>query len=395
MIITPVVIGANYGDEGKGLITDFEVRRTSADTVIRFNGGAQAGHTVVTDHGSHVFGHIGSGTFSGASTYLSEYFIVNPMALKKELLAFGTKYPVNIHVHEYAIVTTIYDMVINMLIEINRGSNAHGSCGLGINETVTRSETKTAIYARDLNNVHFVKRALQTIQEEWVPARLSELGITTIPEPYASVLANTDFYLIASEMCNSGIKLGFPGNNTHSVFEGAQGLALDQFIGAFPHVTRSVTGLPYAIRTASDHGITNLQPIYVTRTYLTRHGNGPLPLEECADINLPADLTNVSNQWQGKFRHAPLDVNGLQSRINEDVLRSKYIAQLFNVNVLAPTLALTCLDQTSDSVVVNYNNELIRVSNIVEFLENTIGIHVSHVSHGRTANDVKFIPRNY
>ena len=74
-----VVIGANFGDEGKGLITDFETRRQDAQLVARFNGGAQAGHTVVTDAGQrHVFGHISAGTFAGASTYLASTFIVNP-----------------------------------------------------------------------------------------------------------------------------------------------------------------------------------------------------------------------------------------------------------------------------------------------------------------------------
>ena len=61
-----VIIGANYGDEGKGLISDYLVDREQAKIVIRFNGGAQAGHTVVTLDGKrHVFKHFGSGTFQG------------------------------------------------------------------------------------------------------------------------------------------------------------------------------------------------------------------------------------------------------------------------------------------------------------------------------------------
>ena len=75
--MSTVVIGANFGDEGKGLITDFEVRRTKARVVSRFNGGAQAGHTVHMGDKRHVFGHISSGAFAGAFTYLSSDFLVN------------------------------------------------------------------------------------------------------------------------------------------------------------------------------------------------------------------------------------------------------------------------------------------------------------------------------
>ena len=65
------VIGANYGDEGKGLITDYLCRQVENPLVIRFNGGAQAGHTVTTPEGiRHIFSHFGSGTLAGAS-YLS------------------------------------------------------------------------------------------------------------------------------------------------------------------------------------------------------------------------------------------------------------------------------------------------------------------------------------
>ena len=92
-----VVIGANYGDEGKGLMTDFLCRQHSADLVVRFNGGAQAGHTVVTPEGErHVFHHIGSGYFAGVPTYLSKFFVSNPVLFKQEYqeLRIPSSYPI-------------------------------------------------------------------------------------------------------------------------------------------------------------------------------------------------------------------------------------------------------------------------------------------------------------
>ena len=73
-----VVIGSNFGDEGKGLTVDYLCHQ-GAGVVVRFNGGAQAGHTVCLDRLRHVFSHFGSGTLRGVPTYLSQFFIVNPI----------------------------------------------------------------------------------------------------------------------------------------------------------------------------------------------------------------------------------------------------------------------------------------------------------------------------
>jgi adenylosuccinate synthase len=80
-----VVIGANFGDEGKGLLTDYLCAQ-GAGMVVRFNGGANAGHTVVTPDGKrHVFSHFGSGSFCDVPTFLSPYFVCNPVLFFHEL----------------------------------------------------------------------------------------------------------------------------------------------------------------------------------------------------------------------------------------------------------------------------------------------------------------------
>ncbi len=82
-----VVIGAQFGDEGKGRLIDHYATLAGGDSiVIRFNGGAQAGHTVVTPEGQrHIFSHVGSGAFAGAATFLSRFFVANPILLLKEM----------------------------------------------------------------------------------------------------------------------------------------------------------------------------------------------------------------------------------------------------------------------------------------------------------------------
>jgi adenylosuccinate synthase len=132
------VIGGQLGDEGKGLITDFLSNHLTL--VVRFNGGAQAGHTVVLPDGRrHEFHHFGAGCFKAACTLLSRHFIVNPLLYAKEYHSPELKgIRKTVYVDPRCRVTTPLDMMLNTLVEERRGAQRHGSCGVGINETVTR-----------------------------------------------------------------------------------------------------------------------------------------------------------------------------------------------------------------------------------------------------------------
>ena len=138
-----IVIGANFGDEGKGLVTDFLSAKYNGNVfVVRHNGGAQAGHTVVVPDGRrHVFKHFGSGTFAEAKTILSRFYVCNPILFfrEKELLNKLGVNPV-VYIDPRATISTPYDMMINQLAEDARGGNRHGSCGLGFGETVERNQ---------------------------------------------------------------------------------------------------------------------------------------------------------------------------------------------------------------------------------------------------------------
>ena len=81
-----VIIGLNYGDEGKGATVNALCNNPLTDLVIRFNGGHQCGHTVVYKNLRHIFSNFGSGTLKGVPTYFSEYCTVNPLAVKKKVI---------------------------------------------------------------------------------------------------------------------------------------------------------------------------------------------------------------------------------------------------------------------------------------------------------------------
>ena len=386
-----IVIGANYGDEGKGLITDFIASETEKPLVIRHNSSAQAGHTVVTPDGRrHVFHHVGSGAFAGASTFLSQFFVAHPMLLGEELVtleALGVT--PTLYVDPRAVVAVPYDVLINQLAEEARGGDRHGSCGIGFGEAVERSlRPRFTITVRDFAKPEWVFDRLRAIRDGWVPRRLRTLGLT-IPEDRREMFASDEIlwrWMEDMAAFRARVVMVEPGELPPGapIFEGAQGLLLDEGGADFPHVTRSKTGLANVVRTAQESGIERLDVTYVTRAYLTRHGAGPLA-NELPDA--PAgveDATNQPNAFQGSLRFAWLDLDSLQARIRDDMAIR---AQGIEVNA---RLAVTCLDQLCEYRYIVEGEA--RVGDAEQFLadvEAVTRLPVELTSHGPARSDVQ------
>jgi adenylosuccinate synthase len=394
-----VVIGANFGDEGKGLITDALVRRTGAPYVARFNGGAQAGHTVVDGPRRHVFGHVGAGAFAGARTLLTSQFIVNPLLLRKELKVLGASAG-PIFIDARARVSTIFEMMLNAMTEMARGSQRHGSCGVGINETVNRHKVVPISTAMSrLSIAKDVTKAFDWFQEQVRARELEQYLGHELFKPMMEVSIQehaNDIYEVLDKCFNFSSRL----DDDEVVYEGAQGLALDEFMGKFPHVTRSMTGLPYAIMHAHEVGIKSLTPVYVTRAYLTRHGAGELPCEHIPfhDGPNPLDPTNQPNAWQGSLRYAPLNLPMMRYFINADRDRARVLSQVTGVTINPPVIALTCLDQIHGQVkVVTHGagamklTEQIDPSDLPGLIEQELNLKILAVSLGPTASNVNWV----
>jgi adenylosuccinate synthase len=381
-----VVIGAGYGDEGKGLMTDaFAALRPSR--VVRFNGGAQAGHTVTTPDGRrHVFHHVGAGALAGAPTHLSRFFLVNPLLLRDEIADLkGLGAQVEITVDPQAPTTTPYDMLINQVAERARGEGRHGSCGLGIGETVARSlRDEFRLLAGDLRDEARTARIVGDIRARWVPARLSALGVEPTSAE-AAVLADErvlDAWMADVAAFNMTCEAApAPDDGRDLIFEGAQGLMLDQDRGAFPFVTRSNTGLRNALTLARDMGVVALEACYVTRAYVTRHGAGPLAHEWAQKPERLTDLTNQPNAWQGTLRFAPLDLEVLSAAIRAD------FSDLAETGIAARlTLAVTHLDQAAPSLPV-FDAGLARdmePEGLAALATARVGAEATHLARGPT-----------
>lgn len=369
-----IVIGSLWGDEGKGHMTD--ILCNSENTLnIRFNGGAQASHTVVTpDNKRHAFRHFGAGTFAGAKTYLSKDFIVNLPAFYKERKELIDEFHLTPYefVNPNCIVTTPWDIYINQAIEIIRGKDRHGSCGYGINEIVERSSIeKYRITVMDLLFKDRLTNKLLAIQNEYVELRLKNkynLSIKDLTEEYQQLITdkeNIDMFLFFAEEFVSNVRIydtGIINKFDNVVFEGAQGLLLDQNnMDCFPHVTRSNTGIKNVmeiLNTLNYNGKINIY--YMSRCYITKHGAGPFKSEinEKPYKNV-VDLTNIPNEFQGSLRFGYLDFDLLVREINKDL---KNLCLSANVNI-----TFTCLDQVDDYVKYVENGEL-KLTGVDKFL---------------------------
>ena len=329
-----LVADLGFGDAGKGSCVDFLVRAYNAHTVVRYNGGAQAGHNVVTPDGrQHVFAQFGSGTFvPGVRTHLSRYMLVNPVSLLAEeehLSHLGVSDAFQrTTIDEEALIITPFHQAANRLREYARGKNRHGSCGMGIGETMADALRwpDLAVRARDLVHERTLRDKLGLLrQHKWeelrplvagLPSRVAveqEIQVFCDPEVIERHLELYRLFVDAVQIVGARYLhslLAIPGS---VVFEGAQGVLLDEWYGFHPYTTWSTTTFANAERLLSEADYEGrVVKLGLTRAYATRHGAGPFVTEdEELSASLP-DTANGLDPWQGGFRVGWLDLLLLQ-----------------------------------------------------------------------------------
>lgn len=393
-----VVIGANFGDEGKGLMTDTFASQYDKDKclVVRFNGGSQAGHTVISPEGNrHVFKHFGSGTFTGAHTLLTEDFIINPIVFRTERVELMAQFGISpvVYADERAIITTPFDMLLNQAKEARRGENRHGSCGNGIFETIQRCKTE---YSTTLKSVRAKKRAelrmmLTNIRDEYFMAQIRQNDLADVDGIMDIALNDNLIDRYVDDLIYFGdytFKCVPPLRRYDGiVFEGAQGLLLSRDNEAyFPNLTPSYTGLknPAAfIREFMPKYSREIEVVYVTRTYMTRHGAGKFE-SECqpymiSDIPL-VDETNGPNQYQGCLRHGYFDYRLFENTVIGD----------FNANSsenMKLCIGITHTNETDGKLILGEDSS-IDVKQYIPFKDR---LHKIYLSDGMTRDSVSYI----
>ena len=288
-------------------------------------------------------------------------------------------------------VTTPYDMMLNQMAEEARGGQRHGSCGIGINETIKRHEAGLKLVLRNIYDAPRLVLWLNTVRKEWVPERAKTLGLTITPE-WQARFDNDAVLLAYVKSCANFPAALFPAGDYlrsfgsegyNIVFEGAQGLLLDEDHRFFPHVTHSHTGLRNVLEIAREAQITDLDVTYVTRAYATRHGAGPFPGEQ-ADLHYE-DRTNVTNDWQGALRFGHLDLDLLGESVQHD------LTQVHRSGVIVgATMAVTCLDQLSSEVSYRYGGRSTvgSTADMLLHIQDATKLPVRYVSRGPTRDDI-------
>ena len=341
------VIGKNFGDEGKGYTCSCLASSLKKSLIIKHNGGGQAGHTVEDSEGKWRFIHhqIGAGAEYHVPTLFADSFMPDLFQLGKEVKAFTELFgfqPI-LYSEKNARITTIDDVLLNMGAEVARGKNRHGSCGMGIEECVQRNAAGYGITVKELAKMskQDLLDRLKQIRKEYTERRSKILGIiapasskamkqsnlmnlstasnpsnsSNISNPYYEMLNNETVLENFVEEVKENVKLltlvdadrKWLEEFQNLIFETGQGLLLDQDYEAYaPHLTSSKTGIHNPTIFLEKRGLSLEEAIYVTRPYVTRHGNGPLPCEVDRS-ELPGvgeDLTNRPNEWQGTLRYA-------------------------------------------------------------------------------------------
>ena len=344
-----IVVGLGYGDEGKGTITDYLTRKFQAHTIIRFNGGAQAAHHVVTNEGlTHCFAQFGSGSLvAGVKTYLSSYMVVDPLSLiveNKVLEEKGiTDALARLYIDANALVTTPFHKIINQMQEMSRGDNRHGSCGKGVGQTILDSHylKDKALFIKDLQDkqttyqkLKFLWQIKLDLAEQLVSEQKDNSGLLIYLEKlkqpfYIEQLteAYIDFINKINLADEKELEEFFVSDGT-IILEGAQGVLLDFERGFWPHVTKSRTTFANAeklLKSTSYQG--NVKKIGLLRAYNSRHGAGPFITEDLELTQKLPDYHNGNNPWQSVFRVGWFDL-----------VAAKYACQVAeNIDFLAIT----------------------------------------------------------
>lgn len=270
--IAYVVVDLGYGDAGKGTIVDALARKVNAKLVVRFNGGCQAAHNVVLPDGTHhTFSQFGSASFvPGVKTYLSEYFLWNPISMMTEADVLRAKglgdILERVYVDEHALVVTPWHRAFNRLLEFARGDGRHGSCGEGIGQAVEMRYERASNYslqAGDLRNrsvediAEVLTRSAQVKRDEWLAMMVHPEVTKDFPHEDLKFLLDVEAPLKCAVLYKQiAGRLKFAGDNSdwdsasigemwndNIVFEGAQGILIDETWGFAP-IRRGVTAHP-------------------------------------------------------------------------------------------------------------------------------------------------------
>jgi adenylosuccinate synthase len=274
------IIGTQWGDEAKGKVTDFLAEK--ADHVVRYNGGANAGHTVVVDGKVYKFRLVPSGVLHGKRVCIGNGVVIDPEILVQELNGLRIEgFKPNLGVSDRAHITFGFHRVLDGLQEGFKGDLKAGTTKRGIGPTYSDKAARFGIRVADLLDEDALSEKLDVL------LNLSQRLITHV---YGGdqVLDKNEVFRgamefgrkIASMVCDVSVEVNEAlDRNETVIFEGAQGTMLDVDHGLYPYGSSSNTIAGGACTGVGVGPARINEVIGVTKAYTSRVGEGPVPTE--------------------------------------------------------------------------------------------------------------------
>jgi len=333
-----VVVGAQWGDEGKGKIVDLLSK--DADYVVRYQGGANAGHTLEFDDKKIVLHLIPSGIFNGDATcIIGNGVVIDPFALLeeiKEVEAIGGDITNRLKISSSAHVILPYHQLLDQVKEEHRGDDAIGTTGRGIGPAYVSKVSRVGIRMSDLfhpkalrkkvqDNIADINEALQHVyKHDPIEAEPIIEDLLEAADTLCSYITNT------SALLHDAIEKG-----GEILLEGAQGSLLDVDHGTYPFVTSSCPTSGGACTGSAIPPTAINKVMGISKAYCTRVGNGPFP-------------TEMTNEAGEKLREAGQEFGATTGRPRRcgwiDLVALKYAVRLNGMN----EMTLTKLDILDD-----------------------------------------------
>ena len=323
-----IVVGTQWGDEGKGRITD--ILASSTDIVARFCGGDNAGHTIVTDMGVVKLHLVPTGIIhDGVTSFIGRGLVVNPLVLLDEIEQLRNDgyevSPERLKISSRAQLLSPAHIALDKAQEQARGSGAIGTTLRGIGPAFVDKTSRNDLKLGILSSSDETRNALEAHLEEKnnelrVRYGAAELEIAPIIEQFLGISSKVAPFLVDdSQFIEDAL-----ARDLKILAEGTQGMMLDIDHGSYPYVTSTNTIAPAAL-IGLGLGPKEVESVIgVAKSFTTRVGEGPFPTELSGDSALRLRGTG-DNQWDefgvttGRPRRVGwLDLNVLRyaSRVN-------------------------------------------------------------------------------
>lgn len=390
------MVGLQWGDEGKGKLVDYLAGQF--DAVARFNGGSNAGHTVVIGEEKHTFHLVPSGALKGKELLIGAGVALDPVVLREELSLMPGRIREKLMIDGRCSLVSPFDKELDVVLEQMRGGSAIGTTRRGIGPAYAMRALRLALRVSDLSDEPDFSAPSQFY---------SRLGVD--PTRFAAWVEESKLVVdgLVGDVSSRIIDIGQAGGSV--LFEASQGTLLDLVHGSYPFVTSSHTVASYVPAGLGIPPSEAGEPLGVMKCYTTRVGSGPFPTEI---KGLTSDkIRSVGNEYgatTGRPRRVGwLDLVALRYAVRLNGVKNIAISKLDVLSEVKEFRACIAyrhmgsetrdfqrslghlheVEPVYESPLsmqgAKYDKELpTQAKKLVEYLEAALGVRVSLVSHG-------------